>query len=132
MKFASTRLVVADIRAVVAFYELMTGTKASWLAPQFAEIVTPGATIALGSAEMVPIFKAGSAEPAANRSAILELMVEDVDTEYERLKDQVEVVFEPKTMPWGNRTAQFRDPEGTAVAIFAPVTDAAKARFATR
>ena len=35
-------------------------------------------------------------------------------------------------MPWGNRTAQFRDPEGTAVSLFAPVTDAAKARFASR
>lgn len=132
MKFASTRLVVTDIQAVVSFYELVTGITASWLAPQFAEIVTPAATLAIGSAEMVPVFKAGSAEPSANRSAVLEFMVEDVDVEYERLKNQVEVVFEPKTMPWGNRTVQFRDPEGTAVALFAPVTEGAKARFSGR
>ncbi len=37
-----------------------------------------------------------------------------------------------KLMPWGNRTAQFRDPEGTAVSLFTPDTDAAKARFASR
>lgn len=41
------------------------------------------------------------------------MRVDDVDAEFRRLKDQVEVVHEPKLMPWGNRAAQFRDPEGT-------------------
>ena len=132
MKLASTRLVAADIKGMVAFYELVTGQAAEWLAPVFAEIVTPSATLAIGSVETVALFKQGSAEPAANRSAIIEFMVDDVDAEFARLKDKVEVVHEPKVMPWGNRTAQFRDPEGTAVSLFAPVTDAAKARFASR
>ena len=35
-------------------------------------------------------------------------------------------------MPWGNRTFQIRDPEGSAVSVFMPVTDAAKARFGAR
>jgi hypothetical protein len=35
-------------------------------------------------------------------------------------------------MPWGNRTAQFRDPEGTLVSLFTPVAGGAKARFASR
>ncbi len=132
MKLASTRLVAADIKGMVAFYELVTGQRAEWLAPVFAEIVTPSATLAIGSVETVALFRQGSAEPAANRSAIIEFMVDDVDAEFARLKDKVEVVHEPKMMPWGNRTAQFRDPEGTAVSLFAPVTDAAKARFASR
>jgi len=132
MKFASTRLIAADIKSMVAFYELVTGRKAEWLAPVFAEIVTPGAALAIGAAESVALFREGSAEPRANRSAILEFMVADVDAEYARLKDQVVVVHEPKTMPWGNRTTMLRDPEGTAVALYMPVTDAAKARFAGR
>ena len=132
MKFASTRLVVADIKAVVGFYELVTGQQAEWLAPVFAEIVTPSATLAIGSADTVGLFREGSAEAAANRTAILEFRVDDVDAEFARLKDKVEVVHEPKMMPWGNRTAQFRDPEGTAVSLFTPVTDAAKARFGSR
>ena len=101
-------------------------------APVFAEIVTPSATLAFGSVETVALFKEGSAEAGANRTAIIEFIVEDVDAEFARLKDKIEVVHEPKVMPWGNRTAQFRDPEGTAVSLFAPVTDAAKARFASR
>ena len=35
-------------------------------------------------------------------------------------------------MPWGNRAAQFRDPEGTLVSLYTPATEAAKARFAGR
>jgi uncharacterized glyoxalase superfamily protein PhnB len=132
MKFASARLVASDIKAMVGFYELVTGQRAEWLAPVFAEIVTPSATLAIGSAETVALFKEGSAEASANRTAILEFRVDDVDAEFARLKDKIEVVHEPKVMPWGNRTAQFRDPEGTAVSLFTPVTDAAKARFGSR
>jgi predicted enzyme related to lactoylglutathione lyase len=132
MKFASTRLVASDIKAMVAFYELVTGQTAEWLAPVFAEIVTPSATLAIGSFETVALFKEGSAEPAANRTAIIEFQVDDVDAEFARLKDNVEVVHEPKMMPWGNRAAQFRDPEGTLVGMYTPVTDAAKQRFGSR
>ena len=66
MKFASTRLIAADIKALVSFYEKVTGQTAEWLAPVFAEIVTTGATLAIGSAETVALFKEGSAEPASN------------------------------------------------------------------
>src|ERR1700720_3638702 len=129
MKFASTRLIAADIKALVSFYEKVTGQKAEWLAPVFAEIVTPSATLASGSAETVALFKEGSAEPAANRTAIIEFQVDDVDAEFARMKDKVDVVHEPKMMPWGNRAAQFRDPEGTLVGMYTPVGEAAKQRF---
>ena len=132
MKFASIRLVARDIRAVVGFYETLTGRAAEWLAPSFAEIVTPGATLAIGGEDTVAAFREGSAQAGANRTAILEFMVEDVDAEFARLQGEVETVHEPKLMPWGNRTAQVRDPEGTAVALYTPVTEAAKLRFAGR
>jgi uncharacterized glyoxalase superfamily protein PhnB len=132
MKFASTRLIAADIEAMVAFYEMVTDQTADWLAPQFAEIVTPAATLAIGSVETVAVFSEGSAEPGANRTAIQEFMVADVDAEFARLKDKVELVHEPKLLPWGNRSVQFRDPEGTTVSLFMPVTEVAKARFGSR
>lgn len=132
MRLASVRLIAADIKAMVAFYEMVTGQAADWLAPQFAEIVTPTGTLSIGSAETVAVFRAGSAEPGANRTAILEFMVDDIDAAFERLKDKVEVVHEPKLLPWGNRTFQIRDPEGSAVSLFMPFIDAAKARFGSR
>lgn len=132
MRFASTRLIARDIKALVGFYEKVTGQKAEWLAPVFAEIVTPAATLAFGAAETVALFKEGSAEPASNRTAIMEFQVEDVEAEFVRLKNDMEVVHEPKTMPWGNRAAQFRDPEGTLVLLYTPMTEAAKKRFGSR
>jgi uncharacterized glyoxalase superfamily protein PhnB len=132
MKFASTRLVAADIQTMVAFYEMATGLRAEWLAPVFAEIATPGATLAIGSAETVARWKEGSAEPGANRTACIEFQVENIDAEYERLKDKVLLVHELKTMPWGNKTFQFRDPEGTLVSLYMPATDEAKKRFESR
>lgn len=129
MKFVSVRLIAQNIKDVVQFYELVTRSKADWLAPVFAEIVTPVAVIAIGSVETVALFKEGSAQPALNRSVILEFRVEDVDAEFNRLKEHVEVVHPPKDLPWGNRTAQFRDPEGTLFSLYTPVTEAAKTRF---
>ncbi len=132
MKFASIRLVAADIKQMVVFYELVTGFRADWLAPVFAEIVTPGAALAIGSAETVALFKEGSAEPGANKTAILEFMVSDVDAEFARLKDHIEVVHEPRDLPWGNRTVQFSDPEGTRVSLYTPITEESKRRFSGR
>jgi predicted enzyme related to lactoylglutathione lyase len=132
MKLASIRLIAADLPALVGFYEKVTGQTAVWLAPVFAEIVTPAAVLAIGSAETVALFREGSAIPAANRTAIIEFQVDDVDAEFARLKDMVAVVQEPKLMPWGNQAAQFRDPEGTLVGLFAPVTAEAKRRFTSR
>lgn len=129
MKLASIRLIARDIQAMTHFYEQITRQNATWLAPVFAEIVMQGAVIALGSAQTVALFKEGSAEPAANRTAIIELEVDDVDAEFVRLKDVAEVVHEPKMMPWGNKAAQFRDPEGSLVSLYTPMSEAAKSRF---
>lgn len=132
MKFASTRLIARDIKAMVAFYEMVTGLTAEWLAPVFAEIVTPSGTLAIGAAETVALWQEGSAEPGHNRTAALEFQVEDIDADYARLKDKVPLVHDLKTMPWGNKTFQFRDPEGTAVSLYMPATEAAKQRFGGR
>lgn len=130
MRFLSTRLITADVPRLVAFYERVTQLTAVWGNELFAEIPTPVGTLAIGSDQTVPLFGAGSAEPAANRSAILEFLVDDVDAEYERLREDVgEVVTAPTTMPWGNRPLLFRDPDGNLVNLFTPVTDAARAKF---
>jgi predicted enzyme related to lactoylglutathione lyase len=132
MKLASVRLIAADITTMVKFYEMVMDVAAQWLAPVFAEIVTPAATLAIGAVETVGLFMEGSAGPGQNRTAILELQVDDIDAEYERLKGRVSILREIQMMPWGNRTFQFRDPEGTLVALYMPATEEAKARFAMR
>jgi catechol 2,3-dioxygenase-like lactoylglutathione lyase family enzyme len=130
MKFISTRIITADVRRLVDFYELVTEVSAVWGNELFAEFPTPIGTLAIGSDRTVPLFGVGSAEPAANRTAIVEFIVDDVDAEYERLRERVvDVETKPTTMPWGNRALLFRDPDGNLVNLFTPVTDEARAKF---
>ena len=130
MQFVSTRIITADVKRLVDFYETVTEVPAVWGNELFAEIPTPVGTLAIGSDQTVPLFAAGSAEPAANRSVIVEFMVDDVDAQYERLHESVgEVVTTPTTMPWGNRALLLRDPDGNLVNLFTPVTEEARAKF---
>ncbi|MFV8320040.1 VOC family protein [Mycobacterium sp. 23] len=132
MRLVSIRIITADVKRMVGFYEMVTQVSAIWGNELFAEIPTSVGALAIGSDKTVPLFGQGSAEPAANRTAIIEFIVDDVDAEYERLREQIsEVVTEPTTMPWGNRALLFRDPDGNLVNLFTPVTDAARAKFGT-
>ncbi|GAA3541835.1 VOC family protein [Amycolatopsis ultiminotia] len=158
MQFTSVRIITNDIVRLVAFYEKTTGIAARWPAPQFAELVGTSCTLAIGSTETMTLFstattagangttvaesngttaagatETGSTAPGSTGTVILEFLVDDVDREYEkltRLTDVPTIVQKPTTMPWGNRSLLFRDPDGNLVNFFAPVTEDARARLA--
>lgn len=133
MNLASVRIITDDLDRLVAFYEKVTGISAMRPAPVFAEFVLPSCTLAIGHSQTVPLFAAGSARAADNHTVIIEFRVHDVDAEYARLKPLVdEWVQAPTTMPWGNRSALLRDPDGNLVNLFAPVTEEALQRFSGR
>ena len=132
-KLASVRIITDDLDRLVAFYETVTGITAERPAPPFAELVSTVATLAIGHSQTVDLFGKGSARAAANHSVIIDWQVDDVDAEYARLKRLVsDWVQEPTTMPWGNRSMLLRDPDGNLVNLYAPETEAARARFAGR
>jgi uncharacterized glyoxalase superfamily protein PhnB len=64
------------------------------------------------------------ARPADNHTAIIEFRVADVDAEFQKVTAVVGDAFvqTPTTMPWGNRSFMFRDPDGNLVNFFTPVT----------
>jgi uncharacterized glyoxalase superfamily protein PhnB len=96
----------------------------------FAELPFPSGRLAIGHSDTTQLFGAGSARAAANQSVIIEFRVDDVDREHERLADVVDTWEQlPTTMPWGNRSVLFRDPDGNLVNLFTPVTDEARARL---
>lgn len=130
MNLASIRLIARDIKKLVAFYEAVTVLPARWLNDDFAEIPTPACTLAIGSERTVGLFAEGAARAADNHTAIIEFRVDDVDAAFARLEGVIiDLVQAPTTMPWGNRSLLFRDPEGNLLNLFAPVTEAAKQRF---
>ncbi|WP_329421537.1 VOC family protein [Streptomyces sp. NBC_01693] len=131
MNFVSVRIITADVARLVGFYERVTGVTAAWANEDFAEIGTASGALAIGSTRTVPLFAPGSARPAENHSVVLEFLVDDVDRVHENLTGFVEdFVNEPTTMPWGNRSLLFRDPDGNLVNFFTPVTPAAVEKFA--
>ncbi|MFI7107329.1 VOC family protein [Nonomuraea sp. NPDC050227] len=131
MNFVSIRIITDDVARLAGFYEQATGTPATWSTEDFAEIRTGTATLAIASIRTVPLFAPGSSRPADNHSVIVEFLVDDVDRVYENLTGLVtDFVNEPTTMPWGNRSLLFRDPDGNLVNFFTPVTPAAVARTA--
>jgi predicted enzyme related to lactoylglutathione lyase len=133
MRLASVRIITDDLDRLVSFYEQLTGVTAERPAPPFAELVLPSATLAIGHSQTVGLFGAGSARAADNHSVIIEFRVDDVDAEYTRLEALVsDWIHEPTTMPWGNRSILFRDPDGNLVNLFAPVTEEAIQRFQGR
>ncbi|TIM20848.1 MAG: VOC family protein, partial [Mesorhizobium sp.] len=69
--------------------------------------------------------------PADNHTVIIEFRVGDVDAEFARLSDLLRniTVQKPTTMPWGNRSLLFRDPDGNLVNFFTPVTAEAIKKF---
>ncbi|MBE3012411.1 VOC family protein [Microbispora sp. NEAU-D428] len=131
MDFVSIRIITGDVARLVDFYERATGVRASWSSEDFAELRTASATLAIGSTRTVPLFAPGAARPAGNRSVIIEFLVDDVDGVHQNLVGFVEeFVNEPTTMPWGNRSLLFRDPDGNLVNFFTPVSPAAIEKFA--
>ena len=125
MSFASIRIVTEDVDRLAAFYERVLGRPAERPAPVFAQFAGEGATLAIASTATVAML-GDAVRPLANRSVIVEFEVGDVDAEFGRLGvEDADVVLPPTTMPWGNRSALVRDPDGNVVNLFArlaPVT----------
>ena len=131
MNLVSMRLITDDIKRLVGFYEQAIGLSPKWYTEDYAELATPSCTLAIGSKATMDLFGAGAARAADNHSAILELRVDDVDKEYEKLENVVgDFVQRPTTQPWGNRSLLFRDPDGNLINLYTPVSAEAIKRYA--
>ncbi|WP_034300658.1 VOC family protein [Herbaspirillum sp. RV1423] len=131
MNLVSIRLITADITRLRKFYELVVNRSAQTYTEDFCELRTPNAVLALGSTRTLQFFGDGIANQGQNRSAIIEFHVSDVDAEFQRLSVVIGpyLVQAPTTMPWGNRSLLFRDPDGNLINFFTPVTAEAQARL---
>ncbi|MEO7522556.1 MAG: VOC family protein [Ferruginibacter sp.] len=125
MNLLSIRIITDNFDGLVKFYEQITGIPVVKYTPDFGELKTPTATIAIGSTKTLQVFGGDEvAQPAQNRSVIIEFKVDDVEKDYERLADYLQdnIVQKPTTMPWGNKSLLFRDPDGNLINFFTPVS----------
>ncbi|SHG31486.1 VOC family protein [Flavobacterium defluvii] len=132
MNLVSIRIITARLNELVKFYEQITNVTAVQYTPDFAEIKTPATTLAIGSTKTLAFFGGDEiAKPAQNSSVIIEFKVDNVEKDYDRLADYLQnnIVQKPTTMPWGNKSFLFRDPDGNLVNFFTPVSAEAAAKF---
>ena len=126
VQLASVRVLTEDLPRLVRFYEAVTGATARWLTDDFVELVTPSATFALSHPRRVAFITENTPRAAANESAIVEFLVDDVDDLFTRLRaefgDDLVIVQPPTMMPWGNQSVLLRDPDGALINLYTPVT----------
>ncbi|HEC63800.1 MAG TPA: hypothetical protein ENI23_00735 [bacterium] len=68
------------------------------------------------------IHRSKESRPLRKETIEIHFDVEDVDQTAKSLKDKgVKFETEPQNMPWGNRLAAFRDPEGYTIELVGPI-----------
>ena len=117
----NTCLISSRFGELVDFYQRVLGITPRVVNGEYAEFSTGAGVLAIFSADAQERYIPGSAQPASNKSAILEFKVADVDGEFVRLRSSVKSwVKPPTTQPWGTRSFYFRDPDGNLVDFYAP------------
>lgn len=88
----------------------------------FVAFSSEGCQLSLFHDEGMEQMAPGSMVGAGRGACALEFEVEDVDKEYERLRELgIPIVKPPTTQPWGLRSVWFRDPDGNIVNFCAHV-----------
>lgn len=132
MNLVSTRIITENVESLASFYEEVTGMKVIQYTPDFVELKTTTATLAIGSTKTLQFFGGYEvAKASSNKSSIIEFLVENVDQDYERLVDFLKdsIIQKPTVMPWGNKSLLFRDPDGNLVNLFTPMSKEAVDKF---
>lgn len=132
MKLSFARIVTRDVAALTRFYQRITGITPHVFSELYAEFAdervrgrggsrTSGA-LSISSQTTMDSHGAHATTPQSNGSVVLDFQVDDVDIEYNRVREFVKyIVLEPTNQPWGNRSMLFRDPDGNLINFFAPI-----------
>ncbi len=121
MELVQSRIVTDDVEGLAAFYARLVGTSVA-LNEYYVEVPAGAMSVGFSKRRFTEYQEERAGLPGRQAQAsevILDFMVDDVDTEYERIATLgVDWVMPPTTQPWGNRAMIFRDPEGNLINVF--------------
>jgi catechol 2,3-dioxygenase-like lactoylglutathione lyase family enzyme len=124
MKLTHICIVTENLPGLRDFYQEILQVQPEQFKDDYAEFGTGGAILSLFELKSHEALAPKSMLAGANRSIELEFQVEDVDIEYARLnglQEPIEWVMPPTTLPWGNRSIYFRDPDGNLINFYTRV-----------
>jgi predicted enzyme related to lactoylglutathione lyase len=118
----SLAIVTSRFHAMRAFYTTVLRTVPAGN-DDYAEFqVGEDWVLSLCALRSIEFAAPGAHRPGTNRCMRIELEVDDVDAEYDRLHRLAsECVTPPTDWPWGTRATWLRDPDGNLVSLFAPI-----------
>jgi catechol 2,3-dioxygenase-like lactoylglutathione lyase family enzyme len=124
-KLSYACVLTRNIERLASFYRAVLQAEPDWTGP-YAEFPTGGGIFSLWSVDAYTEVAGSAAIPNLDGGPImLEFEIDDVDAEFKRLQQLVELEIEfiipPTTMAWGNRSIYFRDPDGNLLNLFSHV-----------
>jgi catechol 2,3-dioxygenase-like lactoylglutathione lyase family enzyme len=109
------------IERMAEFYRAVLHVEPEWTGTSYAEYATQPGIFCLWSLDAYAEIAGASSAPTIGTGGImLEFEIDNVDAEFARLNQQLHLDFiiPPTTLPWGNRSIYFRDPDGNLVNLF--------------
>lgn len=118
MIFNGICLITQDVLTLAKFYEKILCVHANGDAVHM-ELSMKKTGLTIFSMEGMEDMAPDSTLGLGTGNVILGFEVDDVDAEYERMKElHVKFVMLPTTHPWGRRSFWFRDPDGNIVDFY--------------
>jgi catechol 2,3-dioxygenase-like lactoylglutathione lyase family enzyme len=114
-------IITQDVPRLRGFYRdvLQTNSEGDDV---FSTFVNEGTQLSLCNEQVMEQMAPNSMAGTGRGSVTLEVEVEDVDREHQRLsKNHIPIVKPPTTQAWGLRSVWLRDPDGNLVNLFAKV-----------
>ncbi len=110
MTIGEVSLLTNDVIALANFYKAILQVDNGSDDPVHQFIITEGTTLT--------IYNDGANAVKQNSNIVLAFTVDNVDAEYERLKNyKIKIIEPPVTRSWGARNMHFVDPDGNHIYV---------------
>ena len=121
MRLGLCTIVTSRVEEMRVFYSGVLERSPEVHRNNFFLFSTSGADIALWRRSEFEEYYGSILAGAGGGPVLIELEVEDVGAEHERLRGiGIAPEEEPRTLPWGHTQFAIRDPEGNVVVLFNP------------
>ncbi len=124
MKLRHVCLLTKNVRRLYSFYEKVIQREAHMSGSDYVEFDLGGTTISIYNVKAHNGIVDNPVDQIHNTSSMIEIEVDDVGMEYERLcQMDIKWAKHLTTQPWGIRSIYFYDPDENLINFFYQVND---------